>query len=39
MAKKRKKDKVTEQGTFASPGSENVMPTEEKKSGKKSKRS
>jgi hypothetical protein len=39
MAKKGKKDKVMEQGTFTSPRSENVMPSEEKKSTKKSKKS
>jgi|GEM_PF-5415464 hypothetical protein len=39
MAKKRKKDKATEQVAFTTPGSENAMPSEEKKSGKKSKRS
>lgn len=39
MAKKGRKDKVMEQGTFTPPRSENVMPSEDKKSGKKPKKS
>lgn len=39
MAKKGKQDKVMEQGTFTSPHSENVMPSEGKKTPKKSKKS
>lgn len=38
MAKKGKQDKVMEQGTFTSPQSENVMPSPDKKPGKKSKK-